>query len=123
MSFLAAPKTFMAYELWPKQMTNEIRRLQGPDDLESWELFPADLTEMVQWADVYKDRERKDPSRNHLLIYKNLDDPELNTIYPVALRIHGILEEFRIERFGNWSGRPQDARRAVQYLTISSGGH
>lgn len=94
----------MAYELWPKEMRTEIRRLQGPDDLEGWELFPADLREMVEWADVYKDREKKDPSRNNILIYKHLEDAESDTIYPVAIRMHGILEEFRIDRFGNWSG-------------------
>ncbi|KAG2148934.1 hypothetical protein DEU56DRAFT_729791, partial [Suillus clintonianus] len=73
-------------------------------DLESWELFPADLQEMVNWADVYKDHEKKDLSRNHFLIYKHVEDSESSTIYPVAIRIHGILERFRIERFGNWSG-------------------
>ncbi|KAG2155402.1 hypothetical protein DEU56DRAFT_750966 [Suillus clintonianus] len=104
-------------------MSNEIRRLQGPEDLESWELFPADLQEMVDWADVYKDHEKKDLSRNHLLIYKHVEESESSTIYPVAVRIHGILEQFRIERFGNWSGRPEDARQAVQYITVASGGH
>jgi hypothetical protein len=94
----------MAYELWPKEMTNEIRRLQGPDDLESWELFPSNLQEMVDWADVYEDREKKDKSRNRILIYKKVEDAESSTIYPVAIRMHGILEEFRVERFGNWTG-------------------
>lgn len=94
----------MAYELWPKPIANEIRRLQGMEDLASWELFPSSLQEMVAWADVYKDEEKRDKSRNNILIYKNIPEEDKSLIFPVAIRMHGILEQFRIERFGNWTG-------------------
>ncbi|KAG1844564.1 hypothetical protein C8R48DRAFT_617897 [Suillus tomentosus] len=85
-------------------MTNEIRRLQGPDDLETWELFPSSLQEMAEWADVYKDEDKHDKSRNHTLIYKHVPEEDMTMIFLVAIRVHGILEQFRVERFGNWSG-------------------
>ncbi|KAG1788903.1 hypothetical protein EV424DRAFT_1355940 [Suillus variegatus] len=113
----------MAYELWPKPIANEIRRLQGMEDLASWELFPSSLQEMVAWADVYKDEEKRDKSRNNILIYKNIPEEDKSLIFPVAIRMHGILEQFRIERFGNWTGKSEDVLQAVQYINLSSGGH
>jgi hypothetical protein len=102
--YVSAHESFMAYELWLKSMTDEIRRLQGPEDLESWELFPSSLQEMAEWADVYKDEDKHDKSRNHTLIYKHVPEEDMTTIFPVTIRLHGILEQFRVERFGNWSG-------------------
>ncbi|KAG2108801.1 hypothetical protein BD769DRAFT_1392701 [Suillus cothurnatus] len=123
MSFLAAHESFMAYKLWLKSMTDEIRRLQGPEDLESWELFPSLLQEMAEWADVYKDEDKHDKSRNHTLIYKHVPEEDMTTIFPVAICLHGILEQFHVEYFGNWSGKVKDIQRAVQYINLSSGGH
>ncbi|KAG1886355.1 uncharacterized protein F5891DRAFT_989133 [Suillus fuscotomentosus] len=115
MSFLAASEDTMVFELWPKAMKNEIRRLQGDNDYASWELFPASLQDMAKWADVYQDHEQRDKSRDRILIYKEVPDAEPGTIYPVAIRLHGILGKFRVERFRNWSGREADVARAVQY--------
>ncbi|KAG1868400.1 hypothetical protein F4604DRAFT_1927257 [Suillus subluteus] len=100
----------MAYELWLKPMANEIRRLQGPNDLSSWELFPSTLQQMVDWADIYKDEEKRDKSRNQILIYKNVSEKESAIIYPVAIWMHGILEEFCVEHFRNWTGKSEDVQ-------------
>ncbi|KAG1788108.1 uncharacterized protein HD556DRAFT_912938 [Suillus plorans] len=123
MSFLAASENTMAFELWPAPMKKEIQRLQGDYDYASWELFPSSLRDMADWADVYQDPERKDKSRDRILIYKHIPDGEPGTVYPVALRLQGLLREFRVERFGNWTGQEADVTRAVQHVTISSGGH
>lgn len=95
----------MGYDMWPTRLLAKIRRLQGPGNLKTWELFPSSLQQMAQWADVYKDPSRKDQARNRLLIYKCVYMEETpNIIYLVALRIHGMLRDFNIDMFGNWSG-------------------
>lgn len=81
----------MAFELWPTPMRKEVRRLQGDNDYESWDIFPASLSDMVTWADIYKDPSQKDTSRNHILIYKSVRNTKPNTVFPVAIRLQGIL--------------------------------
>ncbi|KAG1722487.1 hypothetical protein EDB19DRAFT_1916663 [Suillus lakei] len=78
---------------------------------------------MAEWADVYKDTESKDPSRNRILIYKNVPNMAPDTVFPVAIRLQGLLRQFRVDRFGNWTGRDTDVHRAVQHATLSSGGN
>jgi hypothetical protein len=41
---------------------------------------PSSLAKIADWADIYKDMEHKDESRNHILIYKSVPN-----------------------RFGNWN--------------------
>ncbi|KAG1855297.1 hypothetical protein F4604DRAFT_1932359 [Suillus subluteus] len=112
----------MVFELWPTPMKKEVRRLQGDDDYAEWELFPASLQGMAEWCDIYQDPEWKDKSRDYILIYKNMDTKP-NTVYPIAIRVQGLLRQFRVKRFGNWSGQETDVARAVQYVSIASGGH
>ncbi|KAG1797048.1 uncharacterized protein HD556DRAFT_1306745 [Suillus plorans] len=45
------------------------------------------------------------------------------TIFPVAVRLQGLLCQFCIDRFGNWTGHENEVLRAVQHVTLSSGGH
>lgn len=123
MSFLTATEETMVFELWPTPMRKQVRRLKGDHDFEPWDIFPATLSEMATWADVYKDPARKDTSRNHILIYKSVPNTKADTVFPVAIRLQGILGRFRVDRFGNWSGNEGDVARAVQYVTMSSGGH
>ncbi|KAG1851053.1 hypothetical protein DFJ58DRAFT_842249 [Suillus subalutaceus] len=104
MSFLAASEDTMAFELWPKAMKNEVRRLQGDEGYVAWQLFPCSLQAMAKWADVYQDPKQKDKSRDHILIYKDVEDAQPGTIYPVAICLQGMLGRFCIERFGYWSG-------------------
>ncbi|KAG1878163.1 hypothetical protein F4604DRAFT_2001276 [Suillus subluteus] len=101
----------------------KIPKLRGSKELAAWQLFPSSLPGIANWADVYKDTEHKDPSRNHILIYKTIPNTAPNTVFPVAIRLQGLLRTFRVERFGNWTGQENDALRAVQHLTLSSGGH
>ncbi|KAG2133024.1 hypothetical protein DEU56DRAFT_739127 [Suillus clintonianus] len=79
--------------------------MQGNGEFDFWELFPYSLQTLAEWADVYQDRERKDKSRDRILIYKNLSDAKPGTVYPVAIRLQGFLRQFRVDRFGNWSGK------------------
>jgi hypothetical protein len=52
---------------------------------------------MTEWAEVYKDEERKDKSRNQILIYKEMQNKDPATVFPVALCIQGLLGEFRVD--------------------------
>ncbi|KAG1721640.1 hypothetical protein EDB19DRAFT_1646332 [Suillus lakei] len=79
--------------------------MQGNDQFDSWELFPYSLQTLAKWADVYQDHARPDKSRDRILIYKNLLDAKPGEVYPVAIRLQGLLQQFHIDRFGNWSGR------------------
>jgi hypothetical protein len=49
---------------------------------------------MTEWAEVYKDEERKDKSRNQILIYKEMQNKDPAMVFPVALCIQGLLGEF-----------------------------
>ncbi|KAG1743506.1 hypothetical protein EDB19DRAFT_1964547 [Suillus lakei] len=110
-------------KLWPPEVAREMLKLQGPEALASWQLFPSSLAKMAEWADVYKDTESKDPSRNHILIYKNIPNMAPDTVFPVAIRLQGLLRQFRVDRFGNWTGRDTDIHQVVQHATLSSGGN
>ncbi|KAG2145273.1 hypothetical protein DEU56DRAFT_754129 [Suillus clintonianus] len=123
MSFLTASDDTMTFDLWPEPMKKEVRRMQGNDQFDSWELFPYSLQTLAKWADVYQDRARPDKSRDRILIYKNLLDAKPGEVYPVAIHLQGLLRQFHIDRFGNWSGHESEVTRAVQYVNISSGGH
>lgn len=101
---LIASSDLMTFELWPSPMRKEIRRLQGDFDYESWQLFPSSLQTLAEWADVYRDPDQKDKSRDRILIYKDIPNAKPNTVYPVAIRVQGLLRQFRVERFRNWSG-------------------
>lgn len=90
-SISIATGSMMVYELWPAPMRKEVHRLQGDDNFETWDTFPASLSEMAVWADVYKDPLRKDTSRNHILIYKSVPNTKANTVFPVAICLQGIL--------------------------------
>ncbi|KAG2158084.1 uncharacterized protein EDB93DRAFT_1077972 [Suillus bovinus] len=100
-------------------MTDKIRRL----------LFPSSLQEMAAWADIYKDEEKHDKSRNNILIYKHVSENDTTMVFPVVIRLHGILEQFRVDHFGNWSrlirihSKVDDVQRVVQYIHLSPGGH
>ncbi|KAG0701021.1 hypothetical protein DFH29DRAFT_1069876 [Suillus ampliporus] len=80
MSFLTASEDTLICELWPTEMAKEMQKLRGTTALASWQLFPYSLPKMAEWADVYKDEECKDPSRNHILIYKTVPNMAQNTI-------------------------------------------
>ncbi|KAH7918546.1 hypothetical protein BV22DRAFT_1024426 [Leucogyrophana mollusca] len=76
-----------------------------PSDLESWEIFPNTIEGMVEWADLFRDSTVKDSSRNRILIYKSLKDSTTGDVFPVSIRLQGILKHFKLERFGSWTGR------------------
>ncbi|KAG1880087.1 hypothetical protein F4604DRAFT_1922777 [Suillus subluteus] len=59
---------------------------------------------MADWADIYQDPERKDKLRNRILIYKDIPDAKADT---------KDLE----------TGLESEVARAVQHVSICSGGH
>ncbi|KAG1856866.1 hypothetical protein C8R48DRAFT_555219, partial [Suillus tomentosus] len=69
-----------------------------------WQRCPSTLPRLIQWAEIQQDCDKRDKSRDRILVYKNIPDPRPDTLYPVALRLHGFLECFCIERLGNWTG-------------------
>lgn len=137
---LPANDGYMVHDLWPADLTEQIKHLQPDQGLLAWQKFPSTLPKLIEWAEVYRDVEQKDKSCDRILIYKHMPNARANTLYPVALRVHGFLGRFCFERLGNWSGwdtetmeqkchwlnifrKPQDAHKAIQHIALSSGGH
>lgn len=94
----------MVHDLWPADLTEQIERLQPEAGLTAWQRCPSTLPRLIQWAEIQQDSDKKDKSRDRILVYKNMPDARPDTLYPVALRVHGFLDRFCIERLGNWSG-------------------
>ncbi|KAG1726069.1 uncharacterized protein EDB91DRAFT_1023767, partial [Suillus paluster] len=71
--------------------------------LVTWQKFPLTLGCLIEWADIYKDKEKKDKAQDHLLVYKCMPNAKPGALYPVSIRMHGYLNHFCLERLGNWS--------------------
>ncbi|KAG1727123.1 hypothetical protein EDB19DRAFT_1833196 [Suillus lakei] len=74
-------------------------------------------------TDVYQDCEQQDKLRDRILIYKNLVDAKPGTVYPVAICLQGLLRQFHVEMFRNWSGHESEVACAVQHVSIASKEH
>jgi hypothetical protein len=96
---------------------------------------------MCDWAYVSTNQISPDQTRRHLVLYRDLDMMEGSVVYPVTFRVQGFIERAKLTALGDWDGcvpvfnhaviiiispmprNSTSAMSAMQYLTLSSGGH
>jgi len=89
----------------------------------NWQIVPADFETVCEWAYVSIDTSVSDWTRVYHLLYKQPSgDNEANVVYPVTLRIQGFLQNFDLSVLGSWDGESTNAVKAVQFLSLTSGG-
>ncbi|KAI5997053.1 hypothetical protein EDD15DRAFT_2163207 [Pisolithus albus] len=123
MAFIPSKHNSLATDLWPPPHSEKISARAGPHDLQRWERYPCELEDMCKWALVAKDKSTMDKSRENIIVYRNPPDCTSNVLYPVSVHLYGCLQNFTVGKFGNWDGNPFTAKRAIQSLTLTSGGH
>lgn len=72
-------------------------------ELEAWQIVPYDTTRLFDWAYVVKRQEIVDRSRRYLLLYKSPTGIS-GVVYPVIVRIQGLLGRFDVGTLGSWNG-------------------
>ncbi|KAI6001857.1 hypothetical protein EDD15DRAFT_2361185 [Pisolithus albus] len=123
MAFIPSKHDRLAMDLWPAPHCEKIAARAGPHKLQPWERYPCDLEGMCDWATITKDKSAKDKRRENIIVYRTPPESTSNALYPVSVRLYGCLQNFTVGKFGNWDGNPLTAKRAIQSLTLISGGH
>jgi hypothetical protein len=89
-------------DLWPSPLLATVDG-RPHEELEAWQIMPISFAETCDWAYVSKKKEPADHTRLYQLLY-NTPDAATNTIYPVVLRVQGILGRFEVSPLGTWNG-------------------
>lgn len=73
------------------------------DNLEAWQIVPYEDAKLFEWAYVVKRQTIYDRSRRYMLLYKYPAGIS-GVVYPVIVRVQGILGRFDIGTLGSWNG-------------------
>ncbi|KAH7925864.1 hypothetical protein BV22DRAFT_1010284, partial [Leucogyrophana mollusca] len=97
------------------------------EEFGAWEYFPDLVDKLVDWAEVFKDVNIRDHSRDRVLIYKIPTDAVPDTVYSVSIQLQGVLKRSRLGRLGTWDGYVgvfvnYNLHLASQQLVLGSGG-
>jgi hypothetical protein len=89
-------------DLWPEPLASVVDS-RGQEQLEEWQIVPITFADVCAWAYVAKKHQTYDHTRIYHLLYKS-PIGEINTVYPVVIRIQGILGRFELAPLGTWNG-------------------
>ncbi|KAF7971966.1 hypothetical protein HWV62_19359 [Athelia sp. TMB] len=89
-----------------------------------WRRIPNSYEEICEWAYLNIDDSSQDWRRSYSMVY---NDPtslaEESTLYPVLVRLQGIVKSLDLGVFGSWGGPKTSTITATQHLTLSSPGN
>lgn len=94
----------LARDLWPVEL-----QINVSSDVEKskhllWQVVPPSFEDVCEWACVTKHVGSIDPSRQHIVIYKQPDSVGFPSLFLVTVRLQGFLHSFRLGDVGNWDG-------------------
>jgi hypothetical protein len=89
-------------DLWPEPLASVVDS-RGQEQLEEWQIVPIAFADVCAWAYIAKKHQTYDHTRIYHLLYKS-PIGEINTVYPVVIRIQGILGRFELAPLGTWNG-------------------
>lgn len=69
-----------------------------------WMVAPTNMADMFDWAYVARNQHAVEASREQMLLYKMPPRVEINTLFPVAIRIQGYVVRCNLSPLGNWNG-------------------
>ncbi|KAH7906872.1 hypothetical protein BJ138DRAFT_1104782 [Hygrophoropsis aurantiaca] len=122
MSHLLTSDGQLVRDLWPKGIGNLDGEHLSPASLQDWQKVPSTFSEICSWAQIARDPSCTERRRENILVYCNPPASSSPTIFPVAIRIQGILEACCLQPLGNWKGEPAAAHKACQTITLRSNG-
>lgn len=102
MSGLIDSSGFLTKDLLPVELLPLVDATQK-GDLESWQIVPSEAAKLFEWAYVIKRQMIVDHSRRYLLLYKSPASVD-GVVYPVLVRLQGLLGRFDIGTLGSWNG-------------------
>jgi len=76
---------------------------RSTQDLEHWQIVPFTFADICEWAYVAKRQVTVDYTRLYNVLYK-CPDGDPSAIYPVVLRLQGVLGRFELSPLGAWNG-------------------
>jgi hypothetical protein len=83
----------------------DIQEQAQPEQLEDWQIVPTSFEGICEWVYILHNPQSIEGSRSYLLLYKSPGEtanPEF--VYPVTLRIQGIIKSCNIAPLGSWNG-------------------
>jgi hypothetical protein len=95
-------KGVLVKDLWPAPFANVVDKT-AINDLTSKQIVPTTFTDVCEWAYVDRKIQSNDHTRLYYLLYKN-PGGVVNTVYPVVVRLQGILGRFELSPLGTWNG-------------------
>ncbi|KAH7904010.1 hypothetical protein BJ138DRAFT_1119823, partial [Hygrophoropsis aurantiaca] len=122
MSFLLASDGRLVRDLWPKGIGNLDGEHLSPASLEDWQKVPPTYAEICSWARIARDPTAQERRRENIIVYCQPPSTDSPTLFPISVRVQGILEACCLRPLGNWNGDAASAQRACHTLTLRSNG-
>lgn len=72
--------------------------------MESWQAVPPTFEEVCEWVFIWFDKDEAEWSRAFSVMYKNPGEFCLPGVYPVTLRLQGVLKDYNLSALGVWDG-------------------
>ncbi|KAH9829288.1 uncharacterized protein C8Q71DRAFT_863351 [Rhodofomes roseus] len=131
MSLLLTPNGTLLREQWPEGLGQTVTDTATVDNPRPWQTVPVSFDDLSKWADVEIDTTQPrsmdmgSPRTHYTLLWSPTLFAEAgHGIRRRALiRLHGVLGGFCVSPLGNWSGSPDDAKKAVQFVTLLGHDH
>ncbi|KAI0039446.1 hypothetical protein FA95DRAFT_1478263, partial [Auriscalpium vulgare] len=93
------------------------------EEMEPFEVVPTSAEGISDWAVVAPIPRPSDPSRRWTIIHNPADAPAAEQVYPLSLRVQGVLGRHNLQVFGNWDQTERNACKAVQTVVLVPGNY
>ncbi|KAI0351710.1 hypothetical protein OH77DRAFT_1513638 [Trametes cingulata] len=111
----------LVQHMWPQYLSAHMDTLLDKAELAQWAVVPDTYDGICDWA-IAMPLEEGRPNESTLL-YAGEDTPSAEgKPVRVCVVVHGVVESVNLRALGNYKGRINAAQRAVQYITLASGG-
>ncbi|KZT08013.1 uncharacterized protein LAESUDRAFT_758131 [Laetiporus sulphureus 93-53] len=122
MSFFTASNG-LARDMWPHYIGRPIHDVDTIDTLPQSRIVPTSIDGLCDWATVIPVRDsRRTGDRRFVLVHSPVPDND-DDVTVVSFRVQGIVKSAILATLDNWTGEPRNSVRAMQSVTLTSGGH
>jgi hypothetical protein len=101
-NFGTADERLLVKEIWPTPFVDVVDKTERKD-LEDRQIVPLTFEDICNWAYVRRNVSSTDHTRAYHLLYK-MPTNDVKDIFPIVLRVQGILSRFKLSVLGNWNG-------------------
>ncbi|KAI0039795.1 hypothetical protein FA95DRAFT_1577365 [Auriscalpium vulgare] len=122
MAFVQVPGGLgLIRDMWSQNLGRLSMDVKDFQDMAAYDTIPDDKEEMMDWAIVVPIPRPTDPSRRWAVIHNPPPEPSIQKVYPVTLRLQGILGKHDFRIFGSWDGTEANACKAMNSLVLVPG--